>query len=59
MDIQKTRKRNLALLESQYPKSQDLADALGISPSYLSQLKGKNRPFNEKTVRKFTATGLI
>lgn len=55
MTIEETRRRKLELLKTQRGDSwKELAKALGFSnSSFLSQLRSGDRPFNEKTARKF------
>ena len=55
MEIQSIRRRSLAVLVEDAGGQDALADKLGVSGSYVSQLVSAGRPITEKTARKYEA----
>lgn len=47
------RRKNLERLIEQYEVQDALADAVGVTPGYISQLRNGTRPLNEKTTEKY------
>ncbi|WP_299074954.1 S24 family peptidase [uncultured Paraglaciecola sp.] len=47
--------KNIELLEGRYDQKQDFAHTIGVTPSYVAQLKRNGRPITEKTARKIEA----
>ena len=54
--LEERRRVRLRELIERYGSSAKLADALGCTPGYISQLLTKRRPVTEKTARKFERT---
>ena len=52
METIKNRTINLVALEARFERKQDFAEAIGVTPGYVVQMRKGNRPITEKTARK-------